>query len=379
MTSFHHGAMRAFRAIASRRIFTPAASAPSRASRWIVRAAALLLLVATAAPGAAQEGHGTAEGIARSAADGEPLSLLLVRLLPAGGQGVAPRGVVTDEQGRFRFEGVPAGAYRLLVEQIGYERTQSPVLQVRAGETVFHELRGAARTIQLEPLTVLGGRCLTADQLAEDPDLAAIWNEAKKGVETRRAFDLQYRYTRIMRQDIATRWRIRGTTHRHQRDTLVSLPDSVIIRDQRRRASHREAGYMQGERLFLPYESELMDDAFLRDHCLEPSFEEAEGAFVLRFRQVRPRRDGVGIRGAITVDAESYLIRRLEFEYLRGNSAFATSHIVYEDRAVAGGTLRLPVRGGATLRTRGVGRMAALGASATFNYDYVGFERTRSE
>jgi hypothetical protein len=342
-------------------------------------AAALLLALCAAMPAAGQQGQGTAEGVARAAADGAPLTLLLVRLLPAGAPGAAPRDVVTDEEGRFRFEGVPAGEYRLQVEQIGYERTQSPVLRVRAGETVFHEIRSTARPVQLEAITVLGGRCLTADQLADDPDLAALWNEAKKGVQTRRAFDLQYRYTRITRQDVQTRWRIRGTVRRLLIDTVVGEPDSVHVRERRRQAQFRESGYMVDDRLQVPRESDLLDDAFLRDHCLEPSYEEAKGAYVLRFRPVRPRPEGVGIRGAITVDADGYGIRRLEFEYLRGDRAFATSHVAYEDRAVAGSTLRLPVGGAAALRPSGVGRVALIAASSTFTYRYGGFERTGPE
>jgi hypothetical protein len=251
------------------------------------------------------------------------------------------------------------------------------VLRVRAGETLFHEIRSAARPVVLEAVTVVGGQCLTADRLSEDPELAVLWNEARKGVQTRRAFDLQYRYTRIMRQDIATRWRIRGTTRRVEVDTIISQPDSVALREQRRHARHREVGYMEGERVHLPYETELLDDAFLRDYCLEPSFEEAEGAYVLRFRPVRPRRDGVDVRGAIHVDAESFAIRRLEFDYLRGGRPFATAHLEYDDLRIAGSTLRLPVRGGAAMRTTGVGRMAALGATATLAYEYSGFERVR--
>lgn len=342
-------------------------------------AAALLVLLGAAPPAAAQPGHGTAEGVARTAADGEPLALLLIRLLPAAAPGATPRDVVTDAQGRFRFESVPAGEYRLQVEQIGYERTQSPVLRVRAGETLFHEIRSAARPVLLEAVTVVGGQCLTADRLAEDPELAVLWNEARKGVQTRRAFDLQYRYMRVMRQDIATRWRIRGTTRRVEQDTVVSEPDSVTLREQRRHARHREVGYVEGERMHLPYETELLDDAFLRDHCLEPSFEEAEGTYVLRFRPVRPRRDGADVRGAIHVDAEGFAIRRLEFEYLRGGRPFATSYLEYEDLSIAGSTLRLPVRGGAAMRTFGVGRMAATGATATLAYEYGGFQRVRHE
>lgn len=353
---------------------------PFPALRRAARAAAALFVLLGAAPSAAaQPGHGAAEGVARTAADGEPLALLLVRLLPAAAPGAAPRDAVTDAQGRFRFDSVPAGEYRLQVEQIGYERTQSPVLRVRAGETLVHEIRSAARPVLLEAVTVVGGQCLTADRLAEDPELAVLWNEARKGVQTRRAFDLQYRYTRVMRQDVATRWRIRGTTRRVEIDTVVSVPDSVALREQRRQALHREIGYLEGDRLHVPYETELLDDAFLRDHCLEPSFEEAEGVYVLRFRPVRPRRDGADVRGAIHVDAEGFGIQRLEFEYLRGGRPFATSHLEYEDLRVAGSTLRLPVRGGAAMRTFGVGRMAALGATVTLVYDYGGFQRVRDE
>jgi len=349
-------------------------------SRPLAAVAAALLVFASAAPppAAAQEAHGTAEGVARDARDGTPLPLLLVRLLPTG-PGAVPRGVVTDAEGRFRFEGVPAGEYRLQVEQIGYERTQSPVLRVRAGQTLFHEIRGSARPVQLEGVTVHGGRCLTADQLASDGDLSALWNEAKKGVETRRAFNLQYRYTRIMRQDIRARWRIRGTTRTEKVDTFVNKPDSVLVREQRRRARLRANGYMDGGYLTLPSETDLLDDEFLRDHCLEPSFDEVEGAFVLRFRPVRTRRDGVGIRGVITVDAQSYLIRRLDFDYLRGDRPFGASYVVYEDLAVAGSTLRLPARGGGSARAEGVGRVAALGASSTFTFHYGGFDRTGPE
>lgn len=348
--------------------------------RWLVGAAVALVLISGSPNGAlGQDAAGAAEGVARAAADGEPLALLLVRLVPAAPGGAAPRGVVTDEQGRFRFEGVPAGEYRLHIEQIGYERTQSPVLRVGPGETVFRELRGSATPVLLEAITVRGGRCLTVDQVAEDPELAALWGEAKKGLDTRRAYELQFRYHRVMTQDIQTRWRIRGTTHRRLVDTMVNDPDSVLVRDERRRERYRAEGYQNGGQLRLPWEKDLLNDDFLRDHCLDPSFEEAEGAFVLRFRPVRPRRDGAGIRGAITIDASSYLIRKLEVDYLAGDRPFGGSSIVYEDLPVAGGTLRLPARGAATVRARGVGRLAATSAMGTFSFVYDGFERVGSE
>jgi hypothetical protein len=74
--------------------------------------------------------------------------------------------------------------------------------------------------------------------------VATLWNEAKKGVAARRAFELQYRFARTMRQDVQMRWRLRAPTERHSENTTISNPDSVVARDRRAEAAHRERGYM---------------------------------------------------------------------------------------------------------------------------------------
>ncbi|HEY7766931.1 hypothetical protein, partial [Longimicrobium sp.] len=71
--------------------------------------------------------------------------------------------------------------------------------------------------------------------------------------------------------------------------------------------------------------------------------------------------------------------RRVDFEYLRGDRPFASTYMVYENREIAGSTLRLPARGGGSARAEGVGRVAALGASSTFTIDYSGFDRAGPE
>lgn len=338
----------------------------------LLRHAVALLVLACALPGqaAAQPDPGTVQGAARGPDGAEPLAFLLVRLLPEGGGAAPARSAVTDAEGRFRFTAVPPGEYRLHVEQIGYERTRSPVLRVRPGETLVHDIRSAARAIQLEAVTVQAGQCLAADRLRDDPELAALWDEIGKGVETRRAFERQYRYTRVMRQEIHTRWRFRSATRRVQTDTAVNEPDSVAVREARRRAS----AYAEAETIRLPDEKELLDPEFLRGHCLDPAFDESEGVYVIRFRPVRPQRGGVDVRGAVHVDAGTYLIRRLEFEYLAGTRVHAESWVQYGDVAVAGGTLRLPVHGHASLRPRGVGAAIAVGATSTLTLRYEGFQ-----
>lgn len=344
---------------------------PRRALRPALLAGLLFALVLCLPRGAgAQEAAGGVEGTVRAEA-GAPLPFALVRLRAADGR-TAAADVITDAQGGFRFARVPAGEYRLYVEQIGYERLVSDVVRVRAGETVRHDVRGTPAPIRLEGVTVTAGRCLTVDRLGEDPELAALWNEARKGVETRRAFEQQYRFSRTLVQDIQTRWRGReGITGVVTETTMISHPDSVPVRDARRRALFREKGYSDGESLSVPEDMELLEDEFLRTHCLEPAFEEAEGAYVIRFRAVRPPPEGAGLRGTIRLDAKTYLIQRLEYEYLSGRRQFAETRVNYEDIPVGDGMLRMPTGGRASIRFTGRASAAAVRAASTFSYHYV--------
>ena len=348
----------------------------------ILHTLAALLLLALAAPRAgAQETGGAVEGVARSAQDGAPLPFLLVRLLPAA-EGGAARQVLTDGAGRYRVAGVPAGEYRLQVEQIGYERTLSPAVKIENGATLQQEIRSAMVPIQLAGLTVrAGGMCLGAAQLAEDPELAALWNEAKKGADTRRAFDLQYRFTRVLRQDGQARWRFKGPSAIHRADTTTSEPDSVLVRQRRRAEDVRENGYgsrRAGFSLRLPDDKELFDDEFLRAHCLEAGVDRGDGTLGVRFRPLQTPRDRIVIRGTLWVDAATYQMRRLEVEHVQGTRSIARTSVDYDDTAVGGSRLRLPARGQISGHPGGlVGSALLTGLTADLTYTYTGFQRVQ--
>jgi Carboxypeptidase regulatory-like domain len=340
---------------------------------WIALILGFLVALALGVPrgAAAQEPAGSVEGTVR-AEEGAPLAFALVRLLLVDSRASGVADVITDAEGRYRFPAVPAGEYRLQVEQIGYERIVSPVVRVRAGETLRHDIRGTPAPIRLEGITATAGRCLTVGQLAEDPELATLWNEAKKGVETRRAFEMQYRFSRTLVQDIETHWvGRRGPTQTHTERPMFSAPDSVPVRDARRRALFRAHGYSDGESLSVPEDKELLEDEFLRAHCLEAAFEEAGDAYVIRFRGIQPPREGAALRGTIRLDAKTYLVQRLEFEYLARGRPFARTVIEYEDIPVGSGTLRLPTGGRASIQFRGRARRVATEAASTFSYTYI--------
>lgn len=295
-------------------------------------------------------------------------------------QTASPLRALTDGEGRFHFVRVPAGNYRLRLERIGYQRVLSPIVSVQRGETVFQDILGTIEPIQLAEIMVWpAGDCLTGGQLETHPELQALWNEAQKGVEIRRAFELQYRFATTLRQDMHVRQRLLRDNRQSRDTTLINEPDSVLVRDQRRQAIRQVQGYAQDRSVLrLPNEKELFDDRFLRDHCLETAVGDADGALEMRFRPVRPREDRVDIRGRIWLDADTYLMQRLEVEYLEDGKPFARAEVAYSDIEVGGSAIRLPSKGHATVRPRRAAGVLVTESTATFTLTYRDFEQVRS-
>jgi hypothetical protein len=267
----------------------------------------------------------------------------------------------------------------VLVEQIGYPRTLSPALRVAPGATTQQEVRTTLQPIQLPGITV-GGRCLDATRLAEEPRLAALWNEARKGVQTRLAFERQYRFTRMWREEAIIRWRLQGDTRQLRQDTSVNEPDSVDVRLQRRREHRRAQGYAQRGRgtllIDIPQDRDIVDDEFLRDHCLEAATVEEDGAIGMRFRPARPRRGEVDVQGTVWVDGHTFQTRRLEVDHIDGRRVIAETRVVYGDVPVAGSAIRLPVAGTIVLRSPGgMTTLLIRGGTAQITYTYAGFQR----
>lgn len=335
----------------------------------------LVSLLAALAPAAlaAQPATGALEGTAVSAETGAAIPFAIVRLLPAGG-GAARQEDITSAEGRWRFVRVAAGEYRLQLLRIGFRPVLSPVLRVAGGEVVRHELRAAALPLQLPPMAVRPRLdCALGHELAEEPQLAALWEEARKGVELRRAFERRWRFARALRQDVELRMRLRDDRRRVRVDTTVNEPDSALVRERRQRELNARRGYGQGNDLVIPTEKEMLDPEFLQRHCLETAVEERDGALGVRFRPAETRRDGYGVRGTVWLDSATYLVRRIEYEHLDRGNPFSRVSVDYRDVAVRGSVLRLPAGGAATLSIRGAGRALASRADVRLTYTYWGF------
>lgn len=341
---------------------------------------AALLFGVVVAPGAmAQEGSARVEGVARVAETGAPIPFALVHLLPADSRTAAPRQGITSADGRFHFAAAAPGEYRLQLLRIGYQPVLSLVLRLRPGETLQHELHGAMRPIELPGVVVRPARCLYGSQLAEDANLASLWNETRKGVELRRGFELRYGYTRLARYDHeragrekdAPLWdRAEHLVGTMRVDTLVSTPDSVLPRERRLKVE----GYGTRTYILVPTEKHLLDDDFLVDHCLELARSD-DGHWVgLRFLPKRAHRNGgLAVRGTIWMDPATYLIQRVDMEHVTGrrlDQQLTAIRLVYGNVVIGGSSLQLAVGGEALYVELGLRQRIVL--------TYSGFEEART-
>ncbi len=125
-----------------------------------VLALALLAAGVPAQQVAANENLASVKGVVTNAVTGERLRKAYVRLHPASG---SARPATTDEQGRFVFEDLKPGTYKLEAEHVGFLVSQladtagtSVELHLAAGET-------ADVTLKLTPQGAISGRVLDAD------------------------------------------------------------------------------------------------------------------------------------------------------------------------------------------------------------------------
>lgn len=132
---------------------------------WMTNPLAGLLLAVLALPLAAQEQADSAARTGPSIVSGRvvedegrrPIEGARVSLTPAGPAGAAPELRESGADGRFEFDDVPPGDYRLVVTALGYRRFQDS-LHVEPGSLVRMLVRVSTEPIELEPITVVTAR-----------------------------------------------------------------------------------------------------------------------------------------------------------------------------------------------------------------------------
>jgi hypothetical protein len=113
---------------------------------------AVVLLIASMAGYRPPVEAQTLRGVVLAEDSRRPIPDVLLELISTDGEALYSR--QTDREGRFIFQDLPSGSFRLRAEQLGYQETVSGFVALREGEEVELELEMAIQAILLEPLTV---------------------------------------------------------------------------------------------------------------------------------------------------------------------------------------------------------------------------------
>jgi len=346
---------------------------------------AALLILGMSAPADAIAQKAIVEGRARAEADGAPVQFALVRLVPADSNTLpsdSPPQGITDADGRYRFDGVAPGRYRVQLLRIGFRPVLSDQVQVAAGKTVQFEFRVASQPLMLPPVsvTVTADVCVPANKLKEHPQLQTLWQQARDGASVRTELMARFRY-HVLNQEESYELRSDGPTAPGTRDQpYVSDPKWAVKNATRNREQRLSRGYYgpsndKGDGFYVPNELDVLHQDFLKTHCFVAAPARGEGEVGLRFRALRTRRNFLDILGTIWLDRTTYLARRLELEYVDGVESRGTVRVDFADVPVAGGTLRMPVGGAFTMRPSRTN--PARRTEGKFTYTYSGFEEAR--
>jgi len=295
------------------------------------------------------------EGVARAEDGGAPIPFALVRLVPADTaappSGMPPQGI-TSGNGRYRFAGVAAGRYRVLLLRIGFRPALSDPVQVAAGETVQLELRMASQPVALPVVTSTPDVCLTAKELGKYPQIQTLWQQARHGAAVRMEIMARFRY-RVQVHQASVGAEVQRKADRTPVESVdqewVSDPGSAVKNAARRRSRRLSRGYYgpttkDGRAShYLPDELDVLHEDFLKEHCVLATAQHGTGEVGLRFLPVRMRRNLLDVGGTIWLDSATFLARRIELEYVDGDDQLGTVRLDFTDVAVAGGTLRMPI------------------------------------
>lgn len=245
-----------------------------------------------------------------------PIAGAFVLLLDPSGAEVA-RGLTTAA-GTFRLRAPQPGRYRLRLQRIGFDDSDTEEFSMAAGETISRRMEVVERPIELTALKVDGGdaRCgMPTDQVIE---LERVWKEAKKALEatawTERRAGFVFDVARV-------------------RETLD--PDGVPVEvlgyeRQRSRGRHPfravdpdalvDVGWVvetdAGYQYFGPDAGVLIDTSFLDTHCFRlVGSKDGDRQLVGLAFEPAPRRDLPDIAGVLWLDAETAEMQSVSFRY----------------------------------------------------------------
>ncbi|MGH7568717.1 MAG: carboxypeptidase regulatory-like domain-containing protein [Gemmatimonadales bacterium] len=262
---------------------------------------------------------GAVRGEVVSAATGERLAYVVVALQPAFPQRF------TDDSGYFLFAGVPAGAYRLVVRQVGYLPVDTVVV-VRDGPV---PVRIAMRSVAFELPAIIVVRRPTCrspgpPDPALSPELAVAFEQLRQNADRYRLLAEAYPFRYWIVRTIAEEDRD-GVRQSERVDTAALQswgrwrygPGRVVTLTD-------EPGRASGERVMhIPELPDLADSVFHGTHCFSfGGLEAFEGRSLLRieFLAARALRSS-DVDGTAWLDPRTYQLQQLRLQLTRPSRA----------------------------------------------------------
>ncbi len=249
-------------------------------------------------------------------AGGGPVAGALVSLRDgAGGQRAA---TLTGADGDFTLRAPRPGEYRLRAERAGYATVTTAPLSLAEGVSRTADLELSPAALALEAVTVTAGDRGCVRDPRTGPRTAALWEEARKSLESARLAQERQGQEYAVRRFVRELEPGAGLVRRARSDTVVearvtpfaSLPAEELARD----------GYVRSARdgnvFYAPDADVLLSDVFLDGHCfrLQPGGDDQPGLLGLMFEPVRGRTLP-DVRGILWLETATAELRYLDYAY----------------------------------------------------------------
>lgn len=147
-------------------VFRKSGEGPCTAASWWVLSLFSLMVFCLPAEALGRQGatiHGRVTEAATSAGRGAPVGAALIELVPVEG-GAARHAMSSADDGSYRLGEIPAGAYRLQVQRIGFELLTLE-LRLSPGEVRRLDLELRARAFAVEGVVVEGERAESRERV----------------------------------------------------------------------------------------------------------------------------------------------------------------------------------------------------------------------
>lgn len=233
----------------------------------------------------------------------------MVSLGPIGRQ------TFTDDMGRFAFQGVPPGSYRLRATHLGFSPMELPVTVPADTAPVRVRIQLAAVQVTLTTVKVTADApCIApgAPDPAKDRQFAVIFQQLEQNAQEYRLLADSFPYAY---HEEHTNFSVRG-------DSVIESVhvDTVLLRSDKPGWTYHpghviSTDFITRQRsMHLPTLSDFASDDFVRNHCFRyGGVERTDDGDAVRIDfRAADRLHAPDVNGTILLDAKSYQIRRAE-------------------------------------------------------------------